>query len=321
MEPEKTESNFLIDLLAWIEVNKRRLITGGVVIVAGWVVIYTYTYFKGQQEVAAEEAMSAVFKAPLGNPVRSLPEPAGLLAVADRYASAPAGQRALLLAAGALFQQGKFPEAKEKFQKFSSQYADSKLVPIAAYGAAACEDAANNLDAALTAYQAVEQKYPKDPVATQAKLAIGVIHEAKNKPEEALKVYDQLAKVESRSLWSSEAFSRRDLLLAKFPHLMPPPPVTAVGTNAPVMVGTNAALMNMISNAMAKAKAEAAVSNAVAPSGVVSAVSNAAVPVITAARTNAATAVIQAIKTNAPAIPSVPVPPAPTPTVPTPKKP
>lgn len=300
--------------------NKRRLIMGGVAIVAGWVVIYTVTYFKGQQEVAAEEAMSAVFKAPLGNPVRSLPEPAGLLAVAERHASAPAGQRALLLAAGALFQQGKFAEAKEKFQKFSSQYADSKLLPIAAYGVAACEDAANNLDAALTAYQAVEQKYPKDPVATQAKLAIGVIQEAKNKPEEALKMYDQLAKMESRSLWSSEAFSRRDLLLAKFPHLIPPPPVTAAGTNSPVMVGTNAALMNMISNAMAKAKAEAAVSNAVAQSGVVAAVSNAAVPVLTTARTNAA-AVIQAVKTNAPAVPSVQVPPAPAPTVPTPKKP
>lgn len=327
MEPEKTESNFLIDLLAWIEVNKRRLIMGAVAIVVAGGVIYTYSYFTGQQEVAAEEAMSAVFKAPLGNPVRSLPEPAGLLAVADRYASAPAGQRALLLAAGALFQQGKFAEAKEKFQKFSSQYPDSKVLPIAVYGVAACEDAANNLDAALAAYQAVEQKYPKDPVATQAKLAIGVIQEAKNKPEEALKVYDQLAKMEARSLWSSEAFSRRDLLLAKFPHLMPAPPVTAAGTNMPVMVGTNAALMNMISNAMARAKAEAAISNAVAPSGVVAAVSNAAVPVITAARTNPATAVIQAVKTNAPAViqaiktnaPAAPT--VPTPTVPAPKKP
>ena len=316
MEPEQTQSNFLIDLLAWIEVNKRRLIMGAVALVVAGGVIYTYSYFSGQQEVAAEEAMSAVFKAPLGNPIRSLPEPAGLLAVAERHASAPAGQRALLLAAGALFQQGKFAEAKEKFQKFSSQYPASKVIPIAAYGVAACDDAMNNLDGALAGYQAVEQKYPKDPVGTQAKLAIGVIQEAKNKPEEALKVYDQLAKVESRSLWSSEAFSRRDLLLAKFPHLMPPPPVTAAGTNLPVMVGTNAALMNMISNAMARAKAEAAVSNAVAQSGVVAAVSNAAVPVLTAVRTNAATAVIQTVKTNAPTVPTVPVP-----TVPAPKKP
>ena len=307
MEPEQTQSNFLIDLLAWIEVNKRRLIMGGIALVVVWVVIYTYTYFKGQQEVTAEEALSAVFKAPLGNPIRSLPDAAGLLTVAERYAAAPAGQRALLLAAGALFQQGKFAEAKEKFQKFSSQYPDSKVIPIAAYGVAACDDAMNNLDGALAGYQAVELKYPKDPVGTQAKLAIGIIQEAKNKPEEALKVYDQLAKSDSRSLWSSEAFSRRDLLLAKFPHLMPPPPVTAAGTNMPVMVGTNAAMMNAISNAMAKVAAGAAVSNA-------------AVPVLTAARTNAA-AVIQAVKTNAPAVPTVPVPTAPVPPVPAPKKP
>ena len=331
MEPEQTESNFLLNLQAWVEVNKRRLIQLGVGVLVLWLVIYTYTYFQRQQEVAAEEALSALFKAPLGNANKSLPDAAGLLAVADKHAGAPAGQRALLLAAGALFQQGKFAEAKAAFQKFSSQYPDSKLIPTAAYGVAACEDSAGNLEAALAAYQSVEQRFSKDPVTVQAKLARAVIFEARNKPEDAYKIYDEMAKPDSRSLWSSEAFSRKDLLLAKFPHLgippAPPLPTIGSGTNAPVMVQSNsAALMTALSNALANRKAAEGASNsapapkititpvpnpAPKPNVVVTAVSNAVAPIIQVIKSNTPAVIIPQVK---PAVPNAPVvPPAPTP--------
>ena len=319
MEPEQTESNFLLNLQAWVEVNKRRLIQLGVGVLVLWLVIYTYTYFQQQQEVAAEEALSALFKAPLGNANKSLPDAAGLLAVAAKHASAPAGERALLLGAGALFQQGKFAEAKAAFQKFATQYPDSKLIPTAAYGVAACEDSAGNLEAALAAYQSVEQRFSKEPVTVQAKLARAVIFEARNKPEDAYKIYDEMAKPDSRSLWSSEAFSRKDLLLAKFPHLgippAPPLPTIGSGTNAPVMVQSNsAALMTALSNALANRKAAEGASNsapAPKPNVVVTAVSNAVAPIIQVVKSNTPAVIVPQVK---PAVPNAPVvPPAPTP--------
>ncbi len=313
MEPEQTESNFVIDFLAWLEVNKRRLIAVAVGAVVLWLVTYTFTYFQRQQEVAAEEALSALFKAPLGNANKSLPDAAGLLAVADKHAGAPAGQRALLLAAGAWFQQGKFAEAKAAFQKFQTQYSDSKLLPTAAYGVAACEDSAGNLDAALAAYQSVEQKFPKDPVTVQAKLARAVIHEARNKPEDAYKIYDEMAKPESRSLWSSEAFSRKDLLLAKYPHLGIPPaplmPTIGAGTNSPVMVQSNsAALMMALSNALANRKAAEAASNAVV-TGVSNAVAKPNVVVTAVSNVVSSNIVVRrGGLTNAPVVPPAPTP-------------
>lgn len=298
MESEQTQSNYLIDFLAWLEVNKRRLITGGVVLVVLWLAVYTYTYFKGQQELTAEEAMSAVFKAPLGNPSRSLPDASLLMSVAERHAGSPAGQRALLLAAGALYQQGKFAEAKEKFQKFAGQHAGSSLVPIANYGMAACEDALGNLDSALSGYQAVEQRDPRDPLAPQAKLAMAVIQEARNKPEETLKIYDQLAKAETRSMWASEAFSRREMLVAKFPNLVVPPPsapVSVAGTNAPVVVRTNTG------------SAVPSATNVVIRPPMTTVVSNAAAPLVQVVKSNVAAAV-SITATNAPVVPGVPAP-------------
>ncbi len=219
MHSETTESTWHYELLAWFEINKKRVIGGLAAIIAVILVIYLYTWNRERTEQAASKALLELRA--VANTAESLPAASGaeFLKVARQYSSTSAGERALLLAAGALFTEGKYPEAQVQFEKIVSDFGESMLAPIAAFGAASSLDAQEKLDAALAAYQGVVSHYPNDAVATRAKLAAAGVHEAKNQPDQALKLYDEVIQASARSGPGSEASVRRERLLRKHPDL------------------------------------------------------------------------------------------------------
>jgi tetratricopeptide (TPR) repeat protein len=155
--------------------------------------------------------------------------------VQTAFAGTAAARQAGFLAAGALFAEGKFDEARAEFEKFARENANDPFAPQAALGVAACLEAQNNLDGALAAYQGVIGKHPNDGVAIQAKLAIGRIHEAKGRHAEALKLYQETTRAGALSAWHVDFAARRDELLRRFPQLAvtnapAPAPVNIPGT-------------------------------------------------------------------------------------------
>ena len=104
----------------------------------------------------------------------------------------------------------------------------------AAYGVAASLEAQGKTDAALTAYQNVQSRYPKSALVDEAKLAMARLYETKNQPELALKTYDEVARPGATGSASTQAMLRKQQLLAAHPEL--------AKTNAPaatVLAGTS----------------------------------------------------------------------------------
>ncbi len=163
--------------------------------------------------------------------------------LAARYQNSGAGARALLLAAGSLFADGKYPEAQAQFEKFTRQYHDSPFLGEALLGVAACLDAQGKTDAALTAYKDLVNRHSGENVVPQAKFALGRIYVAQNKPELAR---DEFAEVERQDRFGSlgnEAGMQIEELIAKYPKLAPATPApfaptVQMLTNAPVKVPT-----------------------------------------------------------------------------------
>ena len=219
MHPETTESTWHYELLAWFEINKKRVIGGLGVIIAVSLAIYVYTWNHERTELAGSKALLQL--RPVANTAEGLPASSGadFLKVAREYGSTSVGDRALLLAAGALFTEGKYPEAQAQFEKIVSDSSVGALAPIAAFGAAASLDAQDKLDAALAAYQGVISHYGNDSVATRAKLAAAGIHESKSQLDQALKLYDEVIQASAYSGPGSEAAVRRERLLQKHPEL------------------------------------------------------------------------------------------------------
>jgi TolA-binding protein len=189
-----------------------------------------YRYSTHQNELAANEALLKL-KPALSTAENAVPpDPAAYLRVAEEYAGTAAGDRALFLAAGALFAEGKYAEAHAQFAKFLQASPQSPFAAMAAYGMAAALEAQGKQEEALTSYQNLPVRYPNASILDDAKFALGRIYEAKKQPEQALRAYEELTKAGVMSSVSAEAASRKQAILAQHPEL--------AATNAPAATTT-----------------------------------------------------------------------------------
>ncbi len=225
MNSEETQTARLYAVLGWLDQNRKRLIYATVTLAVVGSVGYVYNYFQAQKELQAGDALVGLNKAPEAGGKASNPAAAAYLKVAGDYPGTTAAEHALLLAGSALFAEEKYKEASDKFAEFIAKYGDrgdSPLLAAAALGKAACLDAQKETDKALEAYKQVSTAYPNDAAAAQAKLASAFLYETKNQPDQALKLYNELAPPEKPNAWSREVEPRREQLLLKHPQLVPP---------------------------------------------------------------------------------------------------
>jgi len=226
----------MVDFLAWLEVNKKKLL-GGAIIAGLLASAYSiYRWHENEAEAQASEALFKLQKPGARQDSESAPTAREYLQVAAAHAGTDAAARAVLFGAEALFREGKYAEARTEFERYVSNHSDSPDVATATFGAAACLDALDKTNEALTAYQDVAARYANSSVAAQAKLAVARLNEARNEPTQALRIYDELLRPTAQTAWSSEAGMRRELLLRKHPELMRTNAIVAA-TPLPVLSG------------------------------------------------------------------------------------
>jgi tetratricopeptide (TPR) repeat protein len=237
----------VIDLLAWFELNKKKLAIAAAAIIAAGFTIAVIRYQKEQKEIQAGGALLNI-RTPAGAPTNTPPPgPSEYLKVAETFSGTAAAERAEFMAATAYFTEGKYSEAQQAFRKYLNDNSSATFAPGAAYGVAASLEAQNKLDEALQEYQRVATTYSKSSVVNDAKLAQARIYELKKQPEQALRIYNELAATAGlAAMGERQEFAlKRERLLKAHPELdtnRPPasfsPPVSApvnkpAATNAP----------------------------------------------------------------------------------------
>lgn len=240
MQPEKQESAWLYEGLAWLELNRKLVIAGFVVLLAVIVGVYVYNWNRRQAEVRANDALLALKPRSATEASEPAAVAADFLKIAEEHAVGSAAERALILAAGEFYRGGRYADAQSAFQKALDRDRRGPLAPTAALGVAASLDAQNQVDPALAAYQAVSNDYPDTPASARAKFALALLHETRSQPELALKIYDELATARKVGRASMEASVKRDELLKQHPELAKtnavvvlPPIKATVDSNAP----------------------------------------------------------------------------------------
>lgn len=220
MSSDVTQTAGFYDFLAWLEVNKKRVVTIIAVVAVLALAISFTIYTKNQREIAADAALLK-----LGLPLAQTDAAPTATAkdfekVAIDFAGTGAGERALLESAGLLFSESNYAEALVQFKKFQADYSASRMVGISVIGVAACLDAQNKIDEAIIAYKDVLARFPSESVAGQSRIALARIYEARKQPDVALKYYDEILKSSVRSGWANEASEFREMLLSKNPNLI-----------------------------------------------------------------------------------------------------
>jgi len=237
MSSQATGSTRLIEFLAWVEVNKKKLMIGAAAVA---VAIAAYSIYQWHRNEAEAEATAALYK--IQTPASQTERPGGpgaqaFLQIATTHPGTSAGAQALLFGAEGLFRENKFAEAKQEFENFLRTYADHPVAPTAALGIAACLDAIDKTNEALAAYQDLVSRYAGSVVASQAKLGLARLYETKGDLAQALRIYEELARPTASSAWVAEASARREQLIAHHPELArttPPAPVfPSALSNAP----------------------------------------------------------------------------------------
>lgn len=220
MSSDVTQAAGFYDFLAWLEVNKRRLVTIIAVVAVLALAISYSLYRKNQREIAADAALLKLGLPLVQTDAAPTATAKDFEKMAVDFSGTAASERALLESAGLLFSENQYPEALNQFKKFQAEYGSSRLLGIAAIGVAASLDAQNNkMDEAITAYKDVLVRFPSESVAGQARIALGRLYEAKKQPDVALKYYDDILKAGVRSGWANEAGEFREMLLAHNPNL------------------------------------------------------------------------------------------------------
>ncbi len=232
----------MIDFMTWLEVNKKRLAIGAGALIALGFGVYVWNYLDRQKESTASAALLEL-RPPINSgtnqPVISS---AQYLQVAESHAGTAAAQRAIVLAAGALFSEGKYAEAQAQFERLLRDHPASVWAADATYGIAASLESQGKRDEALTAYQRVLTSYGSESVAVNARLALARIYEGKGQPDLALKQYEEVSRPTPMGMTMSqqEALMRREKLLKKHPNLSRPAATNSAAmmgsTNGPVMM-------------------------------------------------------------------------------------
>lgn len=250
--PVSEESSFGIELLTWLEVNKKRLIIAGIVAFGIWFAFTVYIHIERQREETASAELSAL-RGPIGYPMNYGIPAQKYFEIAEKYSGTDAAPRALLLGASALFQEGKYAEAQANFQKFLDKYQGHILSGQAALGIAACLEAQDKENEALTKYQEVSARYSTEPaVALPAKLSFARLSEKQGKLEQAYNTYNELARTDAFTSWGQEAMMRLHELEKKHPDL-------AKAKQQQIQQSMQTTLTNIVVNTNAKPKATGAV--------------------------------------------------------------
>jgi tetratricopeptide (TPR) repeat protein len=219
VQPEESQSNWQIEALTWFEAHKRQLAYAGAAALAVWLAAFTYQHVRAGKEADANAALAVLHK-PADKSGKVAPVAAGdYLRIADQHGGTKAADRALLFAADRLFSEGKFADAKARFEKALAADPTGPTAPVALMGVAACQDAAGETDKAVAAYQQVLSAHGTAPEAHPARLALALLHEQKRQPEQALRLYDEVLRAKPVTVWRMEAEMRRDLLTRQHPQL------------------------------------------------------------------------------------------------------
>lgn len=214
---------------AWFEANKKQVLWGAAILLIAGLIVSFFLYRQNETEAAASQAISQVSMPQLMGTGGAASTAEAYLKVAATYPKTRAGERAVLLAAGSLFGEGKYPEAKAQFERFRREHPGSAFVGEAMLGIGACLESQGQSREAMAAYKELVDRRPGDSALSQARFALGRLHEAQNEPEQARKFFEDVERTDAYGSLGDEARMRLEELKQKHPKLFAPaapPPAT-----------------------------------------------------------------------------------------------
>ena len=188
----------LFDFVAWLEANRLKAIVYFGLFLVVLFGVYFYTYNKRMTE---DEGLVALVNAQTNRLTATTNEVNGyskaLRAVQQKYPGTKAAERASLLWAVALFEEGKYEDALTEFDSFLKAHGKSPLAVQAQLGRATCLDETGKSEEVAKDYQQIIKDHAKRPEANLARMNLAALHQQSGKLADAKDLYDEAVKADS----------------------------------------------------------------------------------------------------------------------------
>jgi TolA-binding protein len=234
MDKAPEDSVELYRVMDWFQANRKAVIVVVAIAVVVGVGIGIYFWNQNAQELAANNALSKI-KMPANEAGEKAMSADDYLKVATDYPGTRAAARALLIGGGIQFDTGKFEQSQATFEKFLQAYPESQLASEAALGVASSLEAQGKTAEAAARYADVLKRPYAGAVQPQTQSALARCDLALNKPEQALNLYEELARANNNDTWTAEAKIQAHEVLVKYPALgKPKAPLSTASTPTPM---------------------------------------------------------------------------------------
>jgi outer membrane protein assembly factor BamD (BamD/ComL family) len=178
-----------------------------------------YFWYQERQEREAQ-ALLAKTQAALrgekpGTPGNSEEAAKGLAEVVRRFPGTSAAEESLVRLGNMQYDGGKYEDAVATFSKYLATYGRGNFRILAGIGKAYAEDAKGDHQAPVKTLSELVATVKDDPLLGEAYSDLARFYEEAKKPEDALRVYGQIAERFPRTQWEQRALRRMGALKAK----------------------------------------------------------------------------------------------------------
>ena len=178
-----------------------------------------YLWYQERQERAAQRIVARAHTALWGETqgaARNPDEAKKLYAgIAETYPGTVAAEESLIRLGNLQFDGQEYDQAIATFGTYLSTYARGRFRVMAGIGKAYAEEAKGDLPAAERTLTELLKTVKDDPLEGEAHSSLAHIYEVMKKPDDAMRVYGQIADRFAQSRWAQNALQRMSLLKSK----------------------------------------------------------------------------------------------------------
>ena len=178
-----------------------------------------YTWHRTVQEREAQGLLVKAYSAMWGNApgAQRNPDEAKHVytEIAAKYPGTVAAEEALIRLGNLQSEGSKYDEAVAAYGNYLTSYPRGRFRAMAGIGKAYAEEAKGDLSAAEKTLTQLVESVKDDPLAGEAYSSLAHVYEAMKKPEDALRIYSQIAERFPQTHWAQNALQRMSALKIK----------------------------------------------------------------------------------------------------------
>ncbi len=212
-------AEWVVTIARFVKAHRTAIVAGAiaVVVILGAAGAYSwYWIHQGQLARAAlADAEQALRVETPGTPANTDEAMKRLAAVAKDYRGTESAEEALIRLANLQYDAGKTDEAQRTYADYLKTYSRGRFVLMAAIGQAYVDESKGDYQAGAEALSQALDNAKNSPLAGEAYSELARLYEEMKKPQDAMRVYNQIVEQYGQTYWAQQAQQRLALLRGK----------------------------------------------------------------------------------------------------------